>query len=194
MFNVFAGLSAIAPIIFGGLLAFLVPKDSRLVIFQLTRSFSLLLLGMFLSALATLNFSLSFLIGVCSYPLAFAQPLPKRKPLSVVMLFWVLSNGPFTALFVAANHMRMSIEDILLEASFGWAVSGMWTQVVLWCVWYPAWLIGATTLSVGLFIDDLPLMDQVTEQQQQRQQQQQEYLAGQPWDALLQEKKAGRAS
>ena len=41
--------------------------------YQLIRSFSLLLLGMFLSSLATLNFSLALIVGVLSTPLTFRQ-------------------------------------------------------------------------------------------------------------------------
>lgn len=32
---------------------------------------------------------------------------------------------------------------VLREASFGWHVNGVWTLVVVWCVWWPAWLVGA---------------------------------------------------
>jgi len=32
----------------------------------------------------------------------------------------------------------VGIEGVLREASFGWWVSG---QVVVWCVWWPAWFM-----------------------------------------------------
>ncbi|KAA8629245.1 hypothetical protein SMACR_03516 [Sordaria macrospora] len=56
--------------------------------YHLIRSFSLLLLGMFLSSLATLNFSLAFLVGVFSAPLTFVRPCPNSplKWLSMVVL------------------------------------------------------------------------------------------------------------
>jgi glycosylphosphatidylinositol transamidase len=31
---------------------------------------------------------------------------------------------------------------LLKEASFGWNVWGMYTPVVVWCLWWPAWLVG----------------------------------------------------
>ncbi|KAK7937396.1 glycosyl phosphatidyl inositol protein transamidase complex subunit [Apiospora aurea] len=45
--------------------------------YQLITSFFLLLLGMFLSTLATLNFSLAFLVGLLATPLTFVRPFPK---------------------------------------------------------------------------------------------------------------------
>ena len=51
-----------------------------------------------------------------------------------------------------AAYWRLSVGEILFEAAFGWWVWGMWTQVVVWCVWYPAWLVGATVLAVSFFV------------------------------------------
>ncbi len=35
---------------------------------------------------------------------------------------------------------------MLKEAAFGWDVWGMNTQVVVWCVWWPAWVTGMVLL------------------------------------------------
>lgn len=35
---------------------------------------------------------------------------------------------------------------VLKEAAFGWDVWGMNTQVVVWCVWWPAWIQGMVLL------------------------------------------------
>jgi glycosylphosphatidylinositol transamidase len=109
--------------------------------FQLTKSFSLLVLGMCLSTLATLNFSLAFLVGVLSSPLSFVQPV--KNP----ALRWSLAGllnivAPPTVVYVAAQLWDISIADLLKEASFGWNVWGMYTPVVIWCLWWPAWLVG----------------------------------------------------
>ena len=40
----------------------------------------------------------------------------------------------------------MTIQDLLTQAAFGWDVWGMNTQVVVWCVWWPAWLVGGILL------------------------------------------------
>jgi glycosylphosphatidylinositol transamidase len=36
----------------------------------------------------------------------------------------------------------------------GWNVWGMWTQLVVWVVWFPAWIVGTTIVAGGLFGDD----------------------------------------
>lgn len=110
---------------------------------RLTSCFSLLLLGMFLSALATLNFSLSLLIGLISTPLSFSRPYPNNKFLAVSLFVLLQLMSPTTALWAIGRYWELPVTEILAEAAFGWRVWGMWTQVVVWCVWYPAWVVGA---------------------------------------------------
>jgi glycosylphosphatidylinositol transamidase len=96
---------------------------------------------MFLSTLATLNFSLSLLVGLLATPLSFVRlgskfwsiPLAVFSPPVVLAIATaVLKHGSLTA-----------IGDVLREAAFGWDVMGMYTPVVVWCVWWPAWLVGS---------------------------------------------------
>ena len=42
------------------------------------------------------------------------------------------------------------VADVMSEAAFGWRVWGVWTQVVVWGVWWPAWLATAASLARGL--------------------------------------------
>ncbi|KAF5564604.1 glycosylphosphatidylinositol transamidase [Fusarium phyllophilum] len=138
-FAAFSVISAILPFAISRLLT-LVTKPT-MQHFQLTKSFSLLVLGMCLSTLATLNFSLAFLIGVLSSPLSFVQPVKNSG------LRWSLAGllnvvSPPTVLYAAAQIWDISIADLLKEASFGWNVWGMYTPVVVWCLWWPAWLVG----------------------------------------------------
>ena len=122
----------------------------------LIQCFSLLLLGMFLATLATLNFSLSLFVGLLSTPLSFANPSLSefegsgdqnpwiKKGFSTVTL-QILS--PPVVLWVVSWATGAGVADILAEASFGWNVNGMRTQVVIWCVWWPAWLTGSILAS-----------------------------------------------
>ena len=115
---------------------------------QLIQSFSLLLLGMFVSALATLNFSLSFLIGLLSSPLSFIRPTADTtttttKALLKILLLHLLS--PSTVLYA----FGLSVKHVLLRASFAWNVHAVWTPVVVWCVWWPAWFVGVMLLGLG---------------------------------------------
>jgi glycosylphosphatidylinositol transamidase len=139
--------------------------------FLLIKSFSLLLLGLFLSALATLNFSLSLFLGLLCSPLSFvgyveqstpsAPPsdtsAPGEKPKdpirSVKAVFGlVVLNylAPTTVLLAACKMRDVSVEKVLVEAAFGWDVWGLWTQVAVWCIWWPAWLTGCILLSSSL--------------------------------------------
>lgn len=109
--------------------------------FQLIKSFSLLFLGMALSTLATLNFSLALLVGLLATPLSFVQPV--KNP----ALRWSLAGllnlvAPPVVIFTASQVWGISMSDVLREASFGWNVWGMYTAVVVWCLWWPAWLVG----------------------------------------------------
>ncbi|MCJ1471543.1 Glycosyl phosphatidyl inositol protein transamidase complex subunit [Lambiella insularis] len=124
----------------------------------LIKCFSLLLLGMFLATLATLNFSLAFLIGLLSSPLSFIGVPPSDPPGEETTLLpssvkRVLSNvalhifSPPVILFAMCYYSGVSVEEVLLQAAFGWNVSGLWTQVIVWCVWWPAWLVGALLVS-----------------------------------------------
>ena len=124
----------------------------------LIKCFSLLLLGMLLATLATLNFSLAFLVGILAFPLTFLG-LPEdalqvyspnsvwstaRRPLLNLGLHCI---SPPTVFFAVCYFADISVEEVLKEAAFGWHVWGLWTQVVVWCVWWPAWLIGTTFVS-----------------------------------------------
>ncbi|POS83933.1 Gaa1-domain-containing protein, partial [Erysiphe pulchra] len=109
--------------------------------YQLIKCFSLLLLGLFLSSLATLNFSLAFLVGLLSAPLAYTQPLPKSSISSYLLPLSFNLLAPTTIFFIGIWYWGLQIGEVLTEAAFGWNVWWMNTQVVVWCVWWPAWLV-----------------------------------------------------
>ncbi|MCJ1457909.1 Glycosyl phosphatidyl inositol protein transamidase complex subunit [Mycoblastus sanguinarius] len=123
----------------------------------LLQSFSLLLLGMFLATLATLNFSLSLFVGLLSTPLSFIGnpfspsieakdvfPSKTRKALSTIVLQLF---SPSVVMWTACWIWGADVSEVLAEAAFGWRVYGLWTQVVVWCVWWPAWLAGGVLVS-----------------------------------------------
>lgn len=111
--------------------------------YHLLKSFSLLLLGMFLSALATLNFSLSLLVGVLSIPLSFAQPWPGNDAARYASAALLQLVSPAAVVYSVAAYFGLDVGFVLKEAAFGWDVWGMYTSVVVWCLWWPAWLIGS---------------------------------------------------
>ncbi|KAI0127963.1 Gaa1-like protein [Xylariales sp. AK1849] len=139
LFVPFAILSTALPHIFSSLLTTSYNPTAQQ--YQLITSFSLLLLGMFLSSLATLNFSLAFLVGLFATPLSFVQPL--RNPVGRYIYSAVLTVlSPGAVVSAAAVASGVGINEVLKEAAFGWDVWGMYTPLVVWCVWWPAWVVG----------------------------------------------------
>lgn len=123
----------------------------------LLQSFSLLVLGIFLATLATLNFSLSLFVGLLSTPLSFIGnpfsssvdakdvfPSNARKFTSTLVLQLL---SPPVVVWAVCYIWGVDIGDMLAEAAFGWKVNGLWTQVVVWCVWWPAWMVGGVLVS-----------------------------------------------
>lgn len=100
---------------------------------------------MILSTLATLNFSLAFLIGLLATPLSFARPIqnPVLKYLYAGVLI-LLSPGVVAT--IASSVSGVTMEVLLREAAFGWHVWGMYTPLVVWCVWLPAWIVGSVVV------------------------------------------------
>lgn len=134
-----------------GLSAPIVPQQYLLI-----KSFTLLLLGLSLSTLATLNFSLSFMIGLLCAPLSFivrlqSPPAPVRFAVSTIGLLFLNLLSPPIVLLGVCWYTGVSVESVMTQAAFGWDVWGMWTQVVVWCVWWPAWLIGCVLLGSSMF-------------------------------------------
>lgn len=111
--------------------------------YDLIKSFSLLLLGMFLSSLATLNFSLAFLVGLLASPLTYMQPAPRSAATRLLATLLLNLLSPLAVLAGCSFWWQLDISEALRLAAFGWDIWGMYTAVVLWCVWWPAWLVGS---------------------------------------------------
>lgn len=119
-------------------------------VITLIQSFSLLGLGMALSALATLNFSLSVLIGVLASPLSFVRRT-SHPGLTFLQLGILVVLNPVMVAQWSAKLLGADLGEVLRIAAVGWHVWGMWTQLVVWVVWFPAWVVGATVVAGGLF-------------------------------------------
>lgn len=112
---------------------------------------------MFLATLATLNFSLAFLVGLLAAPLTFSGvPMGAENvdtPLEISLRRKVVCNvvlhllSPPVVVLALCKIFGVDAGAMLAEAAFGWKVSGLRTQVVVCCVWWPAWLVGAVIVS-----------------------------------------------
>lgn len=144
----FAAINSLLPFILSLTLThFFAPTTQQ---YLLIKSFSLLLLGLFLSSLATLNFSLAFLVGLLATPLTYIYPTSSssvlKLALKTVLALLLSVIAPTAVLVIGSWALGWSIEEVLAEAAYGWDVWGMNTQVVVWCVWWPAWIVGGILL------------------------------------------------
>ncbi len=133
------------------------------------QSFSLLLLGTSLATLATLNFSLAFVVGVLASPLSFVRPLPGptaalptvlgkvgreyryglQVTIGLAATVLYTATSPPVVLYALCWYFSQDVGGLLLEMAKGWSVQGVYTSFVIWAVWWPAWVVGGIALFSG---------------------------------------------
>lgn len=131
------------------------------------QSFSLLFIGATLSTWATINFSLALLVGLLASPLCFARPVPlkaliapksddekKSAALNLAIhlpaaLAWLVASPP-TAVYAISWYSGKDISWLLIEIAKGWLAQGVWSNLVIWSVWWPAWVLGGVVLFSGV--------------------------------------------
>jgi glycosylphosphatidylinositol transamidase len=142
----------------------------------LLHCFCCMLLGMFLAALATINYSLAYIVGLLCTPIVLVR-LPSRaslasadqkqqitsktakssrgttfKPLKFAVLGIVLlALSPMTVVWASSTLVPGGLPEVLRMATFGWWVYGLWTQVIVWLVWWPAWFTSCYVLAAQLY-------------------------------------------
>lgn len=142
-----ANLTVLLPIITAAFLS----QFSRPTVQESTliHCFSLLFLGMFLSALATLNFSQSLIVGLLTVPLSFVRRGKGGMGSAFQFALLVVIN-PVMVVQAATYAGNIPLLDILVKAAEGWHIWGLWTQVVVWLVWWPAWFCGSVVVASGM--------------------------------------------
>lgn len=103
---------------------------------------------MFLSALATLNFSLAFIVGLLASPLSFIPAAPSSAALRWACIGLLHVVAPTTVWYTTASLRGLDLQSLLVESALGWDVSGVYIPIVIWCVWWPAWLVGSAIVLV----------------------------------------------
>ncbi|KAK0997437.1 Glycosyl phosphatidyl inositol protein transamidase complex subunit [Friedmanniomyces endolithicus] len=137
---------------------------------QIMQSFSLLLLGTSLATLATLNFSLAFVVGVLASPLSFVRPLPRgtstgfpavlgrmgreyryavQVTIGLVATVLYAATSPPVVLYALCWCFSQDVGGLLLEMAKAWSMQGVYTSFVIWAVWWPAWVVGGIALFSG---------------------------------------------
>jgi glycosylphosphatidylinositol transamidase len=114
---------------------------------QILQSISLLLVGASYSTLATLNFSLAFVVGLLTTPLAFVRQT--RSPLLTGLAYVVLAAlSPMSATYAMGLwwYRDQGMAAVLVELAKGWVAQGVWTEFVVWGIWWPAWIVAGTVV------------------------------------------------
>ncbi len=146
MYLTVANVSSVLPFMVSGLLSFTeVASQQDMVLLQ---CFSLLFLGMVLAALATLNFSLSFLIGILLAPLSFVKRTDIPMLNYAQLLFMAVLN-PIMATQLGTWLLGGDLTELLIKAAQGWHIWGQWTHLVVWFVWFPAWAIANVVVATS---------------------------------------------
>ncbi|KAI7298630.1 Glycosylphosphatidylinositol:protein transamidase, GAA1 component, partial [Hortaea werneckii] len=127
---------------------------------QITQSFSLLLLGATLSTLATLNFSLAFVVGLISAGLCFVRtrPRPAHPTANIAVgtltaLAHSITSPPvviyFLNWYLAKGKGWYDVSWLLYEMAQGWVAQDVYTSFVIWAIWWPAWVSAGDEVAVG---------------------------------------------
>lgn len=133
--------------------------------YTITKSLSLLVLGLFLSTLATLNFSLSMTLGLLAAPLAFVDRVApkeyKSKPWLAGLEYVILAVASPVGVVVGAAGLASvktgnadAVVDLLGRVAFGWNVWSSWgVPVGVWFVWWPAWITNAMLVASSWYAE-----------------------------------------
>ncbi|KAJ3499756.1 hypothetical protein NLG97_g83 [Lecanicillium saksenae] len=138
IFAIFTVVSVVLPWLISHVLALYKATAQQ---FQLIKSFSLLFLGMSIATLATLNFSLAFFVGMLATPFTFVRTSTSIA-IRLGLAGLLTAIAPPVLVYTSSQVLQTPVSDILKEASFGWNVWGMYTAIVVWCVWWPSWVLG----------------------------------------------------
>lgn len=145
------------------------PSDPKARVPQfhtILKALSLLVLGLQLTVLATLNFSLSMFLGLLCTPLAFAgfykdSPIRAKASLFAILIFnpFLVTNAAImaaklTGIYDDNTSMASVLTKWLKAVSFSWHVWGAWGLLAgVFCIWVPAWTV-ATIGALSSYIYD----------------------------------------
>ncbi|KAK4497490.1 hypothetical protein PRZ48_011941 [Zasmidium cellare] len=141
--------------------------DASVQQLQMLQSFSLLFVGATLSTWATINFSLALIVGLLASPLSFIRPITlgtsPTEPNALLNIVhavatsfvWLITSPPL-ALFALSWYLGKDITWMLVEIAKGWAAQGVWSILVIWSVWWPAWVLGGIVLVSSIRFDRVP--------------------------------------
>ena len=88
------------------------------------------------------------MVGLFTSPLSFLRPARSAagKVAATVLLNLI---SPCAVLLAGAAYWDVGVAAVLREAAVGWTVCGTYSAVVVWCVWWPAWVVGGLVVLGG---------------------------------------------
>lgn len=149
LYTFLANVTTLLPLLISFFLAELRPPTPQET--TLLQCFSLLGLGMYLAALATLNFSQAVMVGVACAPLCFVSATPGSRWRSAAQVLVLGVCNPLMVAQWGAWGAGVPIGAVLEEAAKAWGVGGTWTGVTVWGVWVPSWIVGGVVVGSGIF-------------------------------------------
>jgi glycosylphosphatidylinositol transamidase len=78
-----------------------------------------------------------------SSPFSFLRPFTENESLRWLCTASLNLIAPTAVLYTACASAGLGVSELLRLAALGWDVWGVYTPVVVWCVWWPAWLLGS---------------------------------------------------
>lgn len=113
----------------------------------LVNSFSQLMLGMFLSAIATINFSLALFMGIIAFPYSFIGPVHNKVHQICIRVALLVLTSPMSILYLFCAFSGMDWKAIVLDVVFGYEWSHVWTPFAIFGVWWPAYFLTSVVVS-----------------------------------------------
>ena len=74
--------------------------------------------------------------------------------LTAIQLLLLAVLKPCMIVQLGTKLLGGNLVEVLVQGAIGWKVWGLWTQVVVWVVWFPAWLVGTTVVSTGMWNEE----------------------------------------
>jgi glycosylphosphatidylinositol transamidase len=77
----------------------------------------------------------------------------ESKVLVVVQYVVLAALSPMSATYAMGLwwYRDQGLAAVLVELAKGWVAQGVWTEFVVWGVWWPAWIVGGTVVWSGVF-------------------------------------------
>lgn len=89
-------------------------------------------------------------MGLLASPLAFVRA--SRSPIVGIPQALVLAalSPPIAMYALNIWYEERGLDVVLVELAKGWVAQRVWTEFVLWGVWWPAWVVGGIVVGGGL--------------------------------------------